>query len=310
MKVLSDLVAEGHNAGRSAFLPSGTGGGSSDPLDLTATNVAAPAAGTVRLFRREIAGQQVPAFMEPDGRSAPLQPALAYRAVARWNPPGNATTFPGLDGMVTPNTTGFTVQARNVTVGNALLRARRIGFITAATAGSVGQFRVAQAQYTIGDGSQGGFTFVMRFGVSDPNVLSGAMMFVGMRAPSTPTNVSPFDLTNCIGVAHDSFGSLYFMVRGAVSGNLDAAMVNFGSGAYIPVPNQDLLELIIHAPVGGSGVHMQLTLMNTNQVASAFFLASVCPLPNQLLAAPWCYRSNNTSAVQVGLDVASIYIES
>jgi len=68
--------------------PPGGGGGVTDPLDLTVTNPAAPAAGTVRLFRREVAGRQMPAFIGPSGLDSALQPFLARNKIGYWNPQG------------------------------------------------------------------------------------------------------------------------------------------------------------------------------------------------------------------------------
>jgi len=291
--------------------PSGGGGGSSDPLDLAMTDVAAPAANTIRLYREEIAGKSMLAVRGSSGVGYPVQASMAHKPIATWNPPGNATTVPGVNGMPAMTVTGFTATARTIAATNRLTRTRRIGYVTAATAGAVGQFRANAAQYTIGDASGlGGFTFSIRFAITDTAPVSDARMFVGMKTSTTPTNVDPFTLTNCIGIAQvGGSNSLFLICCGA---SIVGASQTLLPAAFDASDTTALYELTIHSPRFESKVYWSVTRLDTGDVASdeiAGDAGTDFPGTTTLLCAPWCYRTNNTTALAVAMDFAPVYIE-
>lgn len=286
-------------------------GGSSDPLDLTVTDPAAPAADTVRLFRRAIAGRQFPAFVGPAGLDTALQPLLARNKVGLWMPPGNANTVPGVLGFTAPTVTGFTATARNVATTNLFNRMRRLGYVSAATAGSVGHWRNGSGQFTVGSSVSGlgGFTFIVRFGISDAAAVAGARMFMGVRASATPSNVEPSTLTNCIGIGHGAADTNMKLFYGG-----SAAQTPLDLGANFPANtlSVDVYELALFSPPTSGDVQWQVTRLNTNHVAAGTITnsgAAVLPTNGTLLAAPWAYRTNNATALAVGMDVMSCYIE-
>lgn len=289
-----------------ADLPSG-GGGSSDPLDLSNGTVTAPPADTVRLFRRAIAGRQFPAFIGPSGLDSSLQPMLARNKVGYWCPPGNATTVPGVLGFTAPTITGFTATARNVATTNLFTRMRRLGYVTAATAAAVGQWRYAAPQFTTGGASGfGGFTYVVRFGISDAALVSGARMFMGMRATATPTNAEPSTLTNCIGMGHGAADTNMKIFYGGSS-----AQAPIDLGPDFPVStNTDPFDLSIFCPPNETRINWQVTNLRTGVTVSGTITGGAAVIPQEAtLIGPWGYRTNNATAAAVGLDVMSAYIE-
>jgi hypothetical protein len=293
-----------------ADLGASGGGGSSDPLDLTDDTPGLPPPATVRLFRRQIAGRQFPAFVGPSGLDSALQPLLARNKVGYWNPPGNATGVPGIFGFSPPVVTGFTARARNVAATNLFTRMRRLGYETAATVGAVGQWRVGVYQYTVGDSGTGlgGFTYIIRFGISDAAEVAGARMFIGMRTTFTPSNVEPSTLTNCIGVGHGADDTNLKLFYGGSS-----AQTPIDLGADFPsnTRSTDVYELALYSRPTSGDVNYEVRRLNTGDVATGTITnsgATVLPT-NATLLAPWGYRTNNATALAVGLDVMSAYIE-
>lgn len=269
-----------------------------------------PAADTVRLFRREIANRQLPAFIGPSGLDSALQPMLARNKVGYWCPPGNGTTVPGVLGFTAPTVTGFTATARTVATTNMFTRMRRLGYVTAATAGTVGQWRCAAAQYTVGDGTTqlGGFHYIVRFGISDAAAVSGARMFMGIGSSITPTNVEPSTLTQRIGVGHGASDTNLKLFYGGSSAQTPIDLgANFPSNTL----STDVYELALFSAPNSGDVHWQVTRLNTGHVASGTITntgAAVLPT-NTTLLTPWGYRTNNATALAVGLDVMSAYVE-
>ncbi len=284
------------------------GGGPSDPLTLTSGTPGIPAAGQVKLFRREIGGRQLPGFVGPVGIESAIQPLLAQNKVGIWAPPGNATTVPGVIGMASLTTTGLTATARNVATTSLFTRMRRLGFVSAATAGAIGNFRAPAGQFTLGNGTLGGFFFVIRFGISDATLVAGARMFIGVRESLGAANVEPSTLTNCIGIGHGAADTTMKLFFGGT-----AAQTPIDLGATFPVStNADVYELALFAPPGATVCSYQITRLTTGQVATGLLNGTPgtqLPAATVLLAAPWGYRTNNATAAAVGIDVASIYVE-
>lgn len=286
------------------------GGGSTDPLVLATTgSTPSVAANTVVVFGRTIAGRALPAFVGPAGVDSALQPWLARNKVGYWCPPGNATTVPGVFGFTAPTITGFTATARNVATTNKFSRMRRLGYVTAATAGTVGQWRLSVTQFTTGGlAGLGGFNnYIIRFGISDASLVSGARMFMGMRTSATPTNVEPSTLTNCIGVGHGAADTNMRLYYGG-----SAAQTPIDLGADFPVDtNNTPYELALNSPPGAATtVRWQVTNLRTGVTASGELTGGSAVLPQETtLLAPWGYRTNNATAAAVAIDVMSAYIE-
>lgn len=281
-----------------------------DPLDLTATSVSPPPSGRVRLFRREIAGRQLPAFIGPSGLDSALQPLLARNKVGIWMPPGNGTTVPGVFGFTAPTVTNFTPTGRNVATTNLFTRMRRLGYVSAATAAAVGQWRIAGGQFTVGDATTqiGGFHYIIRFGISDAAPVAGARMFMGMRTVTTPANVEPSTLTQCIGIGHGAADTTMKLFYGGSSAQTP---IDLGANFPANTANVDAYELALFSPPNSGDVHWEVTRLNTGHVATGTIAnsgATVLPT-NTTLIGPWGYRTNNATALAVGLDVMSAYIE-
>jgi hypothetical protein len=273
---------------------------------------ATPTDGVV-MFARSIAGGRLPAFVGPSGLDSALQPLLARNKVGFWCPPGNATTAPGVLGFTAFTATG-TATARNVATTSAFTRMRRLGYVSAATAASLAGARVSVAQITLGTTISsivvGGFRKVIRFGCSDAATVAGARQFVGISSSTAaPTNVEPSTLTNSIGVGHgtaDSTLSIYF------GGSAAQTPISLGANFPANTLSVDIYELALFCAPGSTTVGWQVTRLNTGDAASGTLTGTVgtqLPAVTTLLTYSQNWRTNNATALAVGLDIFSDYIE-
>jgi hypothetical protein len=280
-------------------------------IDLTATNPAAPATGATRLHRRDIGGRQMPAFIAPSGFGGALQPLLARNKVGLWLPSGNSANMPGVTGFLAYSTTGTTT-ARSVTTGSVLGRLRRLGFVSATSAGAVCGTRVAAAQVTtgttIGGIAVGGFFKVIRFGISDAATVTGAQMFVGMSSVVAGLSaVEPSTLGDSIGVGHGASDTNLKLYYGG-----SAAQTPIDLGSNFPNAIDTAFELALFCAPGSVDISWAVTNLTNGAVASgtiAGVSGTNVPAPATLLSFSRNWRGNNATALAVGLDICSDYIE-
>ena len=270
-----------------------------------------PPANTVGIFGRQVSGRMMAAQIDPAGLTTSLQPLLARNKVGYWNPAGNATTVPGVFGITAPTVVG-TATARNVATTNLATRMRRIGYVSSATAGSLAEARVAVAQFSCGSGSNdgSGFFFVTRWVPSDAATVAGERNFVGlMNSTAAATNVEPNTLTNCVGIAQLSTDATQlYMVHGGTSAQTAVALgTNFPGATLSTVA----YELAIFAPNSVANTfYYQVTNITTGQTTSGTINGTAAQVPvSSVLLAPRQWATNNATALAVGFDVCSIYIE-
>ncbi len=274
------------------------------------TEPAAPAAGTLEIYCKSIAGRMLPKWIGPSGFDTPFQAALSQNKVAWWNPPGNATTVPGVLGIAAPTAIG-TATARNVAATNVFTRAKRLGYNSAATAGQAGGHFLGAAQYTTGaGGGLGGFYYVCRFGSAD--TLASAIMFVGMSSSTaTPTvTASPATFTNSIGVGcatGDTNMSIYY------GGSAAQTPIALGASFPAKTASTDLYELVLFSSSATAlSVGYRVTNVTSGVQASGTLTAASAgvQLPaSTTFLAHRAYRSNNATATAVLMDIVSVYIE-
>jgi hypothetical protein len=288
----------------------------SDLCLVVGTAPVTPPASNVKLFAKNLAGRILPGSVGPSGMDAALQPAVWRQKVARWNPPGNATTLPAVDGFNAPTALG-TATARTVATTNLMTRTRRLGYVSVATAaGFAGHFG-ASAQFTTGDGAGlGGVFYSCRFAVSDAATVAGARQFVGLSSSVvTPTNVEANTLTNSIGVAQLSTDAtqLYLVYGGSTAQTAIALGTNFPPAATAGITSGTLYDLTLFAPPNSNGVvGYRLERIGTAFVAEGTLTPGTpgtqTPLSTTLLAHR-AWRCNNATALAVGLDIIGVYIE-
>ncbi|MCG2690536.1 hypothetical protein L6249_00500 [Candidatus Parcubacteria bacterium] len=274
---------------------------------------AAPSAGNLHIYAKSIAGRVLPKWVGPAGVDFAMQAFVATNKVAWWNPPGNAVTVPGVLGFTAP-TAIITATARTVATTRFFTRLKRLGYVSAATAGLLtGHYNAAAGtQNTIGDGAGlGGFTYIVRFGTSDAATVAGARQFVGMTsATAAPTNVEPSTLLNSIGVGHGTADTNLKIYYG---GSAAQTPINLGANFPANTLSVDMYELILFAsPAVNNAVGYRVLRLNTGHIAEGTLTAATpgTQLPaSTTLLGHRAWRCNNATALAVGLDIASVYIE-
>jgi hypothetical protein len=236
--------------------------------------------------------------------------STSARISGRWVPPGSAATLPGVYGYTALTAVG-TATARVVATTNAFTRQRRLGYVSAALAGSLASVRVAVAQVTTGGVTGSGFRKIVRFGVSDAALVATARMFCGVSANTgAPTNVEPSTLTNVIGIGEGAANTNLHLFYG---GTTAQAPINLGANFPTTATSTDVYELMLYAPAAtASTVHYQVTRLNTGDIASGTLTGTAgvaLPAVTTLLTPMVCWRSNNATAVAVAFDLFADTIE-
>lgn len=265
---------------------------------------ATPAADTLAVFAKKVAGRMMLAQKGPSGLDTSMQPHFGANKIALWMPPGSSTNVPGIFGFNTMQGLG-TATTRAIATTNMLTRMSRLGFVSAATPGSFGALRETVGRITVGaGGGLGGFFLRWRFAVSDPAAVAGARMFVGVNLAGAPTNIEPDTLPNAIGVAQLSGSNNLQLICAGVT-----AQPALDLGALFPANtlSVDAYELALFAPPNDGVVHWQVTRLNTGDVAQGT-LTDNLPNPLTLLALN-SWRCNNAQSLAVGLDICGIYLE-
>ncbi|MDB5184445.1 MAG: fibronectin type domain protein [Candidatus Saccharibacteria bacterium] len=243
-----------------------------------------------------------------------LQPLLARNKIGYFNPSGNSNAVPGVFGFLALTIAG-TLTARTVAVTNLAQRMRRLGFVTAATAGSLAEGRMSVGQFTCGTGAAtgdgSGFYYVVRWVPSDAAAVSGERSFVGLSSStSAATNVEPSTLLNQIGVAQLSTDATQlYLVYGGSTAQTSIALgaANFPAGTL----STTAYELAIFAPCQTANTYYyQVTNISTGATTSGTLTGAATVVPQSstlLLHKNWI--TNNATALACGQDICSIYIE-
>lgn len=274
-----------------------------------------PAAGNVKIFGKTMAARVLPASVGPSGMDAALQPSIWRQKVGLFTPNGGSTTVSTI-GMAAPTAVG-TATSRSVATTNLLARTRRIGYVSAATAGSLAGLYQAVAQVTTGNGSNlGGFFCSIRFAFTDAAAVSGVRAFVGVQASAAaPTNVEANTLVNSIGVAQLSTDTtqLYLVYGGSAAQTAIALGTNFPPMAAAGATGGDMYDFTVFSPPSANGVvYYQLEKVGTTLVASGTLTPTTVGVqtPASTTFLGWrAWRSNNATALACGIDIISAYLE-
>ncbi len=275
-----------------------------------------PGAGLLSVYAKSLAGRIMPKWVGPSGFDTPFQAFLAFNKIGIWMPPGaGSATVPGVFGYNTPAFVG-TATARAITHTSLFSRLNRLGYVSAAAAGSLTSMRQTTASIFIGDGTgYQGFTKVIRFGCSDAAAITpgvnGARQFVGIASQVTaPTNVQPSTILNCIGVGHNAEDSNLKIMYG---GTTAQTPIDLGPNFPANTLSVDAYELMLFSPGNQNGVvGYRVNRLNTDHVAEGTLPTSNgvnLPATNLPLSYGFNFRSNNNTALAVGLDYISDYFE-
>jgi hypothetical protein len=267
------------------------------------TTPAVPSLG-VTTYVKDVGGRQMFAQIGKSGVDYSFQPFIARNAVFSFKANGNATTTT-VFGNVSPTPNG-TATTRLAATTNLFTWMRRVGYVSQTTNNSSSGVRHAQLQYGLGNGAgRGGFHFVARFGISDATLVAGARLFVGMTSSiAVLGNADPSTLTNIIGVGLDAADTTLQIIHNDGAGA--ATKINLGA-SFPESTNTDFYELSLYCPPNGIEVDYQVVNLSTGASTTGSIISNL-PLNTQLLA--WqIWRHNATTGLAVGIDIASVYLE-
>ena len=226
---------------------------------------------------------------------------------------GFKTLFEPIHGLSTSSTLGTTLTfvgtatARAITNATVATSRRRLGIVSAATAGALSSAYHTTTWVGIGNAGAtlGGFLHVGRFTISDGATVAGARMFYGLRSTvAAPTNVEPSSLTNILGFGHGAAdNSIHIYGRGAGAlTELILSNVDFPITAGTPYLVAIYAPRIITTPGFVSYLYIKNEATGLEQAMSTSSVSS--PLSTVMLSfAAW--RTNNATALAVGLDLGS-----
>lgn len=317
---VSASAAPGGSAGNVQYNVAGTSIGGSSVVNIQAEGslmltsqsgaITAPGTGNMTIVNRPKAGPSL-IHLDQWGNEFEVGQCLGSADIAWWNPPGNGTGVPGVCGMVAASVSA-TATARNVAATNIATRQKRLGYVSAAsTSVATGQYWTV-GQYTLGNGTIGGFMMKYRFIISDTaSVNPSASMFVGMSSTLTaPTAINPSTMTNCIGIGHESGGSAFQIYYGGSAAQAPITL----NGTNFPISSisTDCYELTLYSPNKRAGVvYYNIVRLGTAYSQSGKITGTngtQLPALTTLLA-PRAWRATNGTASAVGIDICHLYLE-
>ena len=270
------------------------------------TDPAAPAAGNLRIYAKDIAGRIMPKWIGPSGVDTPFQANLGFNRVAFSEAIGTANCSTGATGFGSSSTGAGTCTAPALASTNLLTSVRRMGFSTTATAGTVSYQKQSQLQVWRGNAAgRGGFFYTTRFAMS--TLASGNRAFVGLTdSVAAPTNVDPTTSGTIgrLGMAiNASTGNWNFVNNVAGTAPTVTAL-----GASFPLNTTDLYELILYSAPNGSSIGWRVTDISTGAQTSGS-VSSNMPA-NTTFLAPQFWLTNNATAAAAIMDFSGWYLES
>jgi hypothetical protein len=277
----------------------------SDLITLSAVNSTptTPGADTLLLYDYPIAGRQMLRTVGSSGLDITLQPSLFGNGILMLLP--NTTTTMNAIGTVASTNVG-TMSTPALTSASLRTSSRRSSVVSAATANSASEVRIAYASVWRGSGAGlGGFFFRCRFATG--SAVATQRLIVGLTSATTAiaTTQDPAALTNCV-----------FIGNGTGDANLQI-MANDGAGvcqqvdlgsSFPSFTADQVIDVTFFCAANSSTIGYSVTLLNDGSTASGTLSGSELPV-NTTFLAPHIYMNNGGTAAAVTLDVMKLYIE-
>lgn len=262
---------------------------------------AVPAAGTVVLYAKTIAGRTRPKWVDPYGIDTPIQQALMFNRISTIRPASAATQ--SVIGMAVTNVGTLSTPALAST--NLLTSTKRTLFTGAATAGTLLSQRGNDLDFWRGNAAGlGGFDFNERFGLATQ--AAGNRAFFGISdSIVSPTNIDPTTSTTPgkIGLAINTNTGNWNLVNN-VTGTAPTVLA---LGASFPVNTTDLMELALSTAPNGSSVGYRVKNMSTGAEVSGTLTTNIPA--NATFLTPWKFMTNNATAAAFAFASICVTIE-
>ena len=271
--------------------------------EFNTTTPSIPSSGS-KIFSRYKGGRRMAAQIGPSGVDYSFQPFLATNKIGWWSATGNGTTISALN---LTNTATGTATTRNVATTNLFTSIRRVGFVSVTTAGSSAGTRHGAQQFWMGNAAGlGGFFYVVRFGLSSAATVATQRTFVGLYASTSVIgNVDPSTLLNMVGFGADAADTnLSFMhndgsgvaTKETLTGNIPARSLS-----------ADMFEIRIFCAPNGTTIYYSIENLSNPSYCEGSVTTDIPT--NTTFLSPQIWTNNGVTALAVGIDVVSQYIE-
>lgn len=279
------------------------------------SNPSAPAADTLRVYARKVAGRMVPKWTPPSGLDTPVQAALWGNNTVLYMP--NTGTTAGLN-LGTPWAVGTTVAHPAPTAGMYTQMKRTTSTNVVTTTNQVlgvSSIVSTAAQFWRGNSTGlGGFFFFARFGIE---ILSAASpnatrLFVGLQSGTTSVLASDtIPAISCVGLWHDTTdgaNTLSILTKDGTTATKNALT---GSPST-PYSTGQAYDFYMFCKPNDNTIYYRLDDVLTGNTLVDSSVTTTVPAAGTFMG-PVVGMSNGTANIvagTVGIGVNKIYVES
>ncbi len=269
---------------------------------------AAPAADTLRIYAKKVAGRMMPKIIGPSGVDTVMQVGLHGNSVIMIGP-ASGTTAPTIWGGVLTTAATMSLQ-QTFASANPWQATMRKRFQTSTTAGNQSGMRIAYAHVFRGNAAGfGGFFFRAQVGASVN--LNGGQKFCGLAASTgvlASTAGAVAALVNMCGIGYDttdnSAGNWFFYRN---DGTGTATKVDLGTGAARNTTHG--YDLTMFTAPNGTDLFVRIVNIHTGAVVLDTSYNTDLPAVNVGLCFK-CEVNNGAVAAADNIECAKAYIES
>lgn len=276
----------------------------SDLITLSSrTTPSTPGANTLLLYDYPLGGRQLLRTLGPSGLDTALQPAFFGNGILMLSP--NTTTSMNAFGTVNSSNVG-TMSTPALTSASLRTSSRRSSVVSAATANSASEVRIAYASVWRGSSAGlGGFFFRCRFATGSAVGTQRLMVGLTSSTAATATTQDPEALTNCVFIGNGTGDTNLQIMANDASGTCQKVDL----GANFPSFTADqVIDVTFFCAANSSTIGYSVTKLNDGSIASGTLSGSELPV-NSTFLAPHIYMNNGGTASAVTIDVMKLYIE-
>ncbi len=263
---------------------------------------AAPSAGTLRLYSKNVSGRILPKWVGPSGIDTPVQPAFFTNNITMWNPT-TATAGVWL-GTVGAGTGTYTTALPTFTNRYTATKRGRWANVVTTTNQVLGQ-RNTEAMYFRGTISEGGgFFFFARFGLDVWT--AGSRLFVGMHTATTVVSADPSASLNIAGFGVDAADSAITFMHNDASGTATKDAI---TGQPTLATNQGY-DAFVYCKPNDSTVYYRLVDINTGtEIINSSATVDLPVSSTGLTAGALASNAALTTATVTQIGLNRIYVE-
>ena len=234
------------------------------------------------------------------------QTKLGLGKIGGYFPFGNSNSAPSAVGFAATTNVG-TLTARNVANTSLFASVRRLGVVSAGTAGAFSDVYSAAAQIWRGNApGLGGFDVTINVGQSDAAVVADARGFFGLLASTSAlTNVEPNTLTNMVGVGFNAADTNLRVYCNDGSGT--ATSVDLGSRFPAKTASTDWYQIRIWAEPNDNKVNVEVLRVNTGDRSAVITFDTDLPAAGTFMGLR-LFKTNNATAAAVAFDFGDVTV--